>query len=114
MNDFKDSQFFKTDSYIDGKWVKADNGAVIKVTSPATGALVGEIPKLANAQIKAAIDAAEMALPEWRAKTAKERANLMRKWYQIIMDNQEALAQISLWRDGQANYRSPWRNCLWC
>ncbi len=92
--DFKKSQFFKTDCYINGEWVKSDNGATIPVHSPATGELVAEIPSLSNAQIKQAIDAAETALPEWRAKTGKERANLMRKWYQILMDNQEELAQI--------------------
>ncbi len=93
-NDYQKSQFFKTGCYVNGEWIQADDGSVISVINPATGEQIAQVPKLSQAQIKMAINNATDALPAWRGKTAKERANLMRKWYQILMDNQEELAQI--------------------
>jgi len=88
----KDPKLFRTQCYIDGGWV----GSVqtIPVRNPATGSVLGTVPKLGAEETRRAIDAAERAWPAWRAKTAKERAAILRKWFDLMMANQEDLAQI--------------------
>ncbi len=71
----KDTQLFRQQAFIDGAWVDADNGQTIKVTNPATGEVLGTVPKMGAAETRRAIEAADKALPAWRALTAKERAN---------------------------------------
>ena len=80
--------------YIDGAWVGADDGATITVDNPATGAVIGRVPKMGAAETRRAIEAANAALPAWRAKTGKERAALLRKWFELIMAHQEDIARI--------------------
>ena len=87
-----DSRFFREECFIDGRWVAG--AAKIEVTNPATGKLVGTVPKFGRPETKAAIDAASVAFPAWRAKTAAERADYCRKIYQALMDNQEELGRI--------------------
>ena len=65
-------------AYIDGKWVDADSKATINVTNPATGDLIGTVPKMGVAETRRAIECAYKALPAWREKTAKERAKILR------------------------------------
>jgi len=96
MNMTPDSRFFREDCYIDGRWVggsKSDPGR-IKVNNPATGEIIGSVPKFGRNETAAAIDAAHAAFLLWREKPAAERADLCRKFYQGLMDNQEALARI--------------------
>jgi succinate-semialdehyde dehydrogenase/glutarate-semialdehyde dehydrogenase len=88
----KDPKLFRTQCYIDGEWVSASQ--TISVVNPATGSQLGTVPKLGAAEARRAIDAAERAWPAWRAKTAKERAAILRKWFDLMMANQEDLAQI--------------------
>jgi succinate-semialdehyde dehydrogenase/glutarate-semialdehyde dehydrogenase len=88
----KDPKLFRTQCYIDGEWT--DNGKTQSVVNPATGAVLGTVPKLGGDEARRAIEAAEHAWPAWRAKTAKERAAILRKWYELMMLNQEDLAQI--------------------
>ena len=88
-------------AYIDGKWVDADNKATINVINPATGELIGVVPKMGVAETRRAIEYADKALPAWRAKTAKERAKVLRSWFDLIMKNQEALAQLMTAEQGK-------------
>ena len=88
----KDPKLFRTQCYIDGAWMS--NGAAFPVINPATGSQLGTVPKLGADEARRAIEAAERAWPAWRAKTAKERASILRKWYELMMAHQEDLAQI--------------------
>src|SRR5437868_13918532 len=90
----KDPKLFREQCYIDGQWLGADNRKSVPVTNPATGERLGSVPEMAAAETTRAIEAAERALPAWRAKTAKERAAILRKWFDLMMANQEDLAQI--------------------
>ena len=84
----------KSQGFINGEWVDADSGKTLNVMNPATGEAVTTIPDMGAAETRRAIEKAEAALPEWRAKTAKERANILRKWFNLMMENQNDLAQI--------------------
>ena len=88
----KDPKLFREQCYIDGEWLSTKK--TLSVTNPATGASLGSVPDMGAAEAKRAIEAAERALPAWRAKTAKERATILRKWFDLMMANQEDLAQI--------------------
>ena len=88
-------------AYINGQWVEADNKATISVTNPATGLVIGSVPNMGVAETRRAIDFANQALPAWRAKTAKERAKILRKWFDLIMQNQEPLAQLMTAEQGK-------------
>jgi succinate-semialdehyde dehydrogenase/glutarate-semialdehyde dehydrogenase len=88
----KDPKLFRTQCYIDGEWV--GNGKTFPVINPANGTQLGTVPRLGAEETRRAIEAAERAWPAWRAKTAKERAAILRKWYELMMANQEDLAQI--------------------
>jgi succinate-semialdehyde dehydrogenase / glutarate-semialdehyde dehydrogenase len=88
-------------AYINGQWVDADSKATISVTNPATGELIGSVPNMGAAETRRAIDYANAALPAWRAKTAKERARILRNWFDLIMKNQESLAQLMTAEQGK-------------
>lgn len=101
MKGLKRQDLFKTQCYIDGQWVDADNGGTIDVTNPATGEKLGTVPKMATAETTRAIEAADAAWPAWRAKTANERATILRQWFQLMMDNQEDLALMMTLEQGK-------------
>jgi succinate-semialdehyde dehydrogenase/glutarate-semialdehyde dehydrogenase len=88
--------------YIGGAWVAADSGATIVVTNPATGATLGTVPDCGEAETRRAIEAANAAWPAWRARTAKERAAVLRHWYELIMANQEELARLLTMEQGKS------------
>jgi succinate-semialdehyde dehydrogenase / glutarate-semialdehyde dehydrogenase len=88
------SDFLKQQCYIDGKWCDADSGATIDVTDPGSGKKLGTIPKMGTDETRRAIEAAEKALPAWRAKTAGERARLMRRLFDLMMEHQDALGEL--------------------
>ncbi|WP_037503088.1 NADP-dependent succinate-semialdehyde dehydrogenase [Sphingomonas jaspsi] len=96
------SKLLRQQCYIDGQWVDADNGETLDVTNPATGEKLGTVPKCGAAETRRAIEAAERAWPEWRAKTAKERATILRKWFDLMMANQEELARILTMEQGKS------------
>ena len=79
--ELKDGNLFHEKCYIDGAWVDADSGEMLTVNNPATGDTLGSIPKMGVSETERAIIAADVALPAWRAKTAKERSVILRKWY---------------------------------
>ena len=97
----KDSKLFREQCYIDGGWGDAEGGKTIAVNNPATGAVLGTVPRMGAAEAKRAVEAAERALPAWSAKTAKERAAILRKWFDLMMANQEDLAQIMTAEQGK-------------
>jgi succinate-semialdehyde dehydrogenase/glutarate-semialdehyde dehydrogenase len=99
--DLKDAGLFRQQAFIDGQWCDADNGASFAVTNPATGAVLGTMPDLGVAETRRAIAAADQALPGWRSKTAKERAQILRRWSDLMMAHQEDLAQIMTAEQGK-------------
>jgi succinate-semialdehyde dehydrogenase/glutarate-semialdehyde dehydrogenase len=97
----KDQKLFRQHCYIGGEWVEADSGATIPVTNPANGETLGTVPKMGAEETRRAIEAADRALPAWRGKTAKERAQILRRWYDLMMANQEDLAQLMTAEQGK-------------
>jgi succinate-semialdehyde dehydrogenase/glutarate-semialdehyde dehydrogenase len=97
----KDPKLFRQQCYIDGAWADADGGGTISVDNPSTGDVLGTVPKMGAAETRRAIDAAEAALPAWRAKTAKERSQILRRWFDLMMANQEDLAAIMTAEQGK-------------
>src|SRR5882757_3678999 len=96
-----DSKLFRQQSYIDGRWVDADDGRVIDVTNPAGGAKLGTVPRAGAAETRRAIAAADKAWPAWRAKTAQERFTILRRWFELMMANQEDLAKLMTAEQGK-------------
>ena len=88
-------------AYVNGQWMDADSQATIPVHNPATGELIGSVPNMGAAETRRAIDFANAALPAWRSKTAKERARILRNWFDLIMKHQEALAQLMTAEQGK-------------
>jgi succinate-semialdehyde dehydrogenase/glutarate-semialdehyde dehydrogenase len=89
-----DQGLLKTQAYVDGQWINADSGETHAVLNPATGETIAEIAKCGTNETRRAIEAAEKAQISWRQTTAKERAAILRKWFNLIMEAQEDLAQI--------------------
>jgi len=96
-----DPRLFRQQCYVDGAWCDADSGATIAVTNPATGAVIGRVPSMGAAETRRAIAAADAAMPAWRAKTAKERAAVLRRWHDLMMANQEDLARLMTAEQGK-------------
>jgi succinate-semialdehyde dehydrogenase/glutarate-semialdehyde dehydrogenase len=101
MHNLKDGALLRQQCYIDGAWVGADSGATIGVNNPATGEAIGSIPKMGAAETRRAIIAANAALPGWRAKTAAERGKLLRRWSELMLENQADLALIMTSEQGK-------------
>jgi len=89
-----DQALLRTRAYVDGKWIDADSGATQPVINPATGETIIEIAKCGTAETRRAILAADKALASWRKRSAGERSGILRKWFELMMDAQEDLAQI--------------------
>ena len=96
-----DMSLFRQQAFVGGRWEDAPDGKVKQVFNPANGKLIGTIPNLSADAAKRAIDAANKALPGWRALTAKARAQLMRKWFDLMMANQEDLAILMTVEQGK-------------
>ena len=97
----KDPTLFRQQCYIDGAWADADSGKTVEVTNPATGETLGTIPNMGAGETRRAIEAANAAWGPWRRKTAKERANILRKWFDLMMANQEDLAVLMTAEQGK-------------
>ncbi|WBM33055.1 NADP-dependent succinate-semialdehyde dehydrogenase [Pseudomonas sp. NY11382] len=97
----KDAQLFRQQAYINGEWLDADNGQTIKVTNPATGEVIGTVPKMGTAETRRAIEAADKALPAWRALTAKERSTKLRRWFELMIEKQDDLARLMTTEQGK-------------
>jgi succinate-semialdehyde dehydrogenase/glutarate-semialdehyde dehydrogenase len=97
----KDPSLFRTQAYIDGRWADADDGAVLTVRNPADGSVLGTVPKMGATETRRAIEAANAAWPAWRALTAGARARILRRWFDLIIENQEDLALIMTSEQGK-------------
>ena len=97
----KDAALFRQACYINGRWVAARSGATIDVDNPATRTVIGTVPKMGAAETREAIDVAARAFADWRRKTAKERAAVLRRWYELMLEHQEDLARLMTIEQGK-------------
>src|SRR6187455_697848 len=97
----KDPKLFREQCYLDGAWIGADSKKTFAVHNPATGEALGSVPDLGAAETRRAIEAAERALPAWRAKTGKERSAVLRKWADLILASQDDLALLLTTEQGK-------------
>ncbi|MDO6564317.1 NAD-dependent succinate-semialdehyde dehydrogenase [Amphritea sp. 1_MG-2023] len=96
-----DNSLLKTQSYINGQWVDADSGKTFDVTDPATGHIIAKVADLGAIETRHAIEMAEQAMQSWKKKTAKERSVLLRKWFDLVIANQDDLALIMTAEQGK-------------
>ncbi|HJW05758.1 MAG TPA: aldehyde dehydrogenase family protein, partial [Rhodanobacter sp.] len=89
-----DPTLLQSQAYLDGAWVDGDDNATFTVTNPADGEILAQVAALGANETRRAIEAAEAALPAWRAQTAKTRSQILRRWFDLIMQHQEDLALI--------------------
>jgi succinate-semialdehyde dehydrogenase/glutarate-semialdehyde dehydrogenase len=97
----KDAGLFRQQCYINGEWLDAESKATIAVKNPATGSILGTVPRMGTAETRRAIEGANAAWPAWRARTAKERGAILRKWFELLMANQEDLAKLMTAEQGK-------------
>lgn len=108
-----DPTLFRQQALIDGNWRDANSGETIAVTNPANGQKLGSVPKMGADETREAINAANRALPAWRALTAKERANILRRWFNLMIEHQDDLARlmtpnrVNRWRRPKAKSPMP-------
>ncbi|EMH4164487.1 NADP-dependent succinate-semialdehyde dehydrogenase [Pluralibacter gergoviae] len=96
-----DSTLFRQQAFIDGRWRDADSGETLSVTNPASGDTLGSVPKMGAGETREAINAAARALPAWRALTAKERATILRRWFDLMVEHQDDLARLMTLEQGK-------------
>jgi len=101
MLTLKDPNLFRQQCYIDGTWCAADAGQTFAVTDPASGLVLGTVPLMGAAETRRAIEAARQAQPAWRAKTAGERARILRRWFELMLAHQEDLAVLMTREQGK-------------
>jgi succinate-semialdehyde dehydrogenase / glutarate-semialdehyde dehydrogenase len=97
----KDMTLFKNKGLIDGQWVDADSGKTFAVTNPANGQTIVHVPDMGVAETRRAIDAASRAMPAWKKKTAKERSNILRKWFNLIIAHADDLGMLMTMEQGK-------------
>jgi succinate-semialdehyde dehydrogenase/glutarate-semialdehyde dehydrogenase len=97
----KDPSLLRQQCYVDGAWIDADAGGKAEVTNPATGEVIGTVPNLGAAETRRAIEAAAKAFPAWAAKTAKERATVLRRWNDLLLANVDDLAMLMTAEQGK-------------
>ncbi len=97
----KDMSLFRQQGYVDGAWRDAKTGETVDVTNPASGEVLGSIPKMGAEETREAVAAAEAAWPAWRSLVAKERAGILRRWFELMMENQEDLAVLMTLEQGK-------------
>jgi succinate-semialdehyde dehydrogenase / glutarate-semialdehyde dehydrogenase len=101
MKDLHDSKLFRQQCYIDGGWSNADEGGTITVTNPANGQKLGTVPKMGAAETRRAIAAADAAFPAWRARTAKDRSAILRRWFELMLEHKQDLAMLMTAEQGK-------------
>lgn len=94
-------ELFKSAAYINGEWVMADDGSTFEVDNPADGTILTSVPDQGVAETRRAIAAADAAWPAWRSKTAKERAAILRRWFDLLLENKEDLAILMTAEQGK-------------
>lgn len=101
MKFIKNKDLFRELNYVNGEWCSAKNSSVLSVTNPATGESLGTIPNAGEEDTQLAIQAAKSAFPDWKSRPAKDRANLLKKFFQLVMENQEDLGLIMTQEQGK-------------
>jgi len=99
--ELKDPQLQRQQCYVDGKWIDADNGRTLDVTNPAAGGRIATVPEMGAAEARFAIAAAATAFRPWAAKTAKERAVILRRWFELMIEHQADLAMLMTAEQGK-------------
>jgi len=97
----KDGTLLRHQCHVDGRWIDAASGATVNVTNPATGAVIGSVPSLALEETRVAIAAAAAAFPAWAARTAKDRAGLLRRWHDLMLQHADDLAILMTAEQGK-------------
>jgi succinate-semialdehyde dehydrogenase/glutarate-semialdehyde dehydrogenase len=96
-----DSTLFRTECYVNGQWCSAESSARLAIKNPATGDVIAEVAKVGAEETRRAIESAEAAMTTWRAVPAKQRASMLRNWFNLVMENQEDLARIMTVEQGK-------------
>jgi succinate-semialdehyde dehydrogenase/glutarate-semialdehyde dehydrogenase len=96
-----DKSLLKSQAYVNGQWVDAKSGKTFEVTDPASHKVIGTMPEMDKGDVTAAIQAAEKALVSFRKTTGRERAKMLRKWYDLMIENSEDLARLITWENGK-------------
>ncbi len=94
MRELADGTLIRTQAYIGGEWVDGPQGATFDVTDPASGELIASVADAREEETEAAVAAARSAFPEWAARTAHDRAQIMMRWHDLMLENAEDLASI--------------------
>ncbi|NLY12340.1 MAG: NADP-dependent succinate-semialdehyde dehydrogenase [Gammaproteobacteria bacterium] len=97
----KDPSLFRQQAFIAGQWCAADSAQSLAVHNPANAELLGSVPKMGAAETQRAIQAAHTALPEWRSKTAAQRGKILRRWFELMLENQDDLALLMTLEQGK-------------
>ncbi len=97
----KNPILLKQNAFINGQWTAADDGSTLDVLNPADGSLVGRVARCGKAETLRAVSAAESALKGWKAQTAKQRASILRRWYELMLENADDLARILTLEQGK-------------
>ncbi|MHC3128325.1 succinate-semialdehyde dehydrogenase, partial [Brevundimonas sp. GN22] len=96
------NRLLRQQAFIDGQWVDADGGETITVTNPATADVLGTVPNMGAAETRRAIEAADKAMKDWAKRTAADRAKVLRKWFNLMLENQEELARLLTAEQGKS------------
>ena len=96
-----ETDLLRDQAYIDGAWVDADSGATFPVVDPATGATIANVPRMGAAETRRAIEAAQRALPAWKHRTAKDRARILRRLADLMMERADDLAALLVREQGK-------------
>src|SRR5690625_4756508 len=99
--DLKNPRLFRQQCYIDGAWLDAESGKTIEVINPASRDLLGTVPDMGETETRRAIEAANRALPAWRARTARERSSILRRWFDLLMTHQDDLGRLLTLEQGK-------------
>ncbi|MBN9407748.1 MAG: NADP-dependent succinate-semialdehyde dehydrogenase [Burkholderiales bacterium] len=94
-------ELLRAQCLVDGRWADADDGRTLEVRNPSTGAPVGRVPSMGAVETRRAIEAARAALPAWRALTARERSQKLRRWFELMVEHQDDLARIMTAEQGK-------------
>jgi succinate-semialdehyde dehydrogenase/glutarate-semialdehyde dehydrogenase len=101
LSNLTDRSLLRDACFVDGRWISSDNGSTIKVKNPATDEVIASVPNFGAVETRRAIEAANAALPAWRTKTAKERSQILRRWFTLMMEHQQDLAPIMTAEQGK-------------
>ncbi|ETX29648.1 NAD-dependent succinate-semialdehyde dehydrogenase [Roseivivax isoporae] len=96
-----DARLVRSFAYVGGKWRSAASGAAFDVTDPGTGAWLGEVARMSGAEAREAVDVADAAFASWSLTLPQERARLLRRWYELMMEHQEDLARLMVYEQGK-------------